>query len=398
MRRLPIFALLLGLAVSGVLVAQEENGELLSAYKRNFVRANLITKIQVLQNAANEEDVDMGSLYLQSLDFVVENVTYFRNDPAARELTTLTVRLVGLSGRRDAIDKLWELFLLDSSTSVRVEILSAIADLEPPDKEIVRNINQWVIERNSAFADGENVDTAVLSEAAVALGKLGLPSSFPVLFSMGTTGYSESVTRKAREALYSIDGNFSELITRVIRQNSVDEKLEALRITLANDNLRGQEKAHIASVALDQALSMNLSSTEAKEYQRQIRYEAVRVLTDYKWSQSTESVIQHFDATLREYELGTSRLSHLIEAIECLGAMGTHEAAVRLTLYLDVLNSDVENGKSLDEQIVIAVIHNLGKLGDKVAFESLLYSQYLNYSGSVKKAAREAQRTLSPNF
>jgi hypothetical protein len=39
---------------------------------------------------------------------------------------------------------------------------------------------------------------------------------------------------------------------------------------------------------------------------------------------------------------------------------------------------------------VFAVLQNLGALADKVAFDDLMYTQYLNYSTGVKKAARAA--------
>ena len=69
--------------------------------------------------------------------------------------------------------------------------------------------------------------------------------------------------------------------------------------------------------------------------------------------------------------------------------MNTHEAAVRLSLYLDLLNSDVEGGKSVEDVIVLAVIQALGDLGDRVAFDYLLYLSVLDYSDSIKKAASE---------
>ena len=74
--------------------------------------------------------------------------------------------------------------------------------------------------------------------------------------------------------------------------------------------------------------------------------------------------------------------------------MATHEAAVRLALYLDILNSDVENGKKVEDNIVLAVIRSLGELGDNVAFDYLLYAGYLDYSDSIKKAARESLNRL----
>ncbi len=70
--------------------------------------------------------------------------------------------------------------------------------------------------------------------------------------------------------------------------------------------------------------------------------------------------------------------------------MGTHEAAVRLTQYLVLLNSYMESGKGYDEQVMGALIESLGQLEDKVAFDDLVYTQYLGYSSSIRTAARAA--------
>ena len=127
---------------------------------------------------------------------------------------------------------------------------------------------------------------------------------------------------------------------------------------------------------------------------RELRYYAVRRLTSLKWSRAASEVIRHFDTTLLEYDRGLTSKENLLEAIECLGAMGTHEAAVRITLYLELLNSFVENGQVPDEQIAYAIVTNLGLLGDKIAFDYLLYTGYLDYPVSVKKAAKEALNNL----
>ena len=86
--------------------------------------------------------------------------------------------------------------------------------------------------------------------------------------------------------------------------------------------------------------------------------------------------------------------SYLIKAIEALGSMKTHEAAKRLTLYLELVNSFTENGRIYDEQIVLAVIYALEHIGDRTASSALLYTRYLNYSKAVQKAAQDALQEL----
>jgi HEAT repeat protein len=337
----------------------------------------------------------MGPLYHQALEFVIDNASIFENDLVARELGILAVRLVGMSGYRDALYSLWEYFTAVEERSIRIEVLNAIGSLAPVDPRLVNNLNRWLDGENDRLRVDEEVDLEVIEEAIVALGKIGDDSSFPVLFSASILGGSDDIDEKAIEALYSIEGNFQDLILRVVEENPLTEKLEALRIGLSNEDINENEKGEIAELALSKGLYTAAGQSQEREILRQIRYESVRALTKYSWSTATNDVIEHFDQTLQEAILGIGRTSHVLEAIGALGAMNTHEAAVRLSLYLDLLNSDVERGKSVEDEIVLAVIQSLGELGDKVAFDYLLYARLLDYSDSIKKAAQDSLNQLN---
>ncbi len=137
------------------------------------------------------------------------------------------------------------------------------------------------------------------------------------------------------------------------------------------------------------------ADNESKAMARELRFQAVRALTGRHWSKATPLAIEHFDAVLLEYERGLADRRFLIEAISLLGDMGSHEAAVRLTQYLVLLNAYTERVREFDGTIVLAVIENLGKLGDKVAFDDLQYVEYLkSYSAEVLAAARKVRAGL----
>jgi hypothetical protein len=74
--------------------------------------------------------------------------------------------------------------------------------------------------------------------------------------------------------------------------------------------------------------------------------------------------------------------------------MGTSEAAQALSLQLGLINSTMERTREFDEELLISVIEALGNIGDKVAFDYLLYIGYLPYPDSVQTAARDAMNRL----
>ena len=85
----------------------------------------------------------------------------------------------------------------------------------------------------------------------------------------------------------------------------------------------------------------------------------------------------------------------MLVAITALGSTGSEVAAVRLTQFLNLLNSYTENSRPYDTQITLSAVTNLGRLGDLVAYDALFYVTLLNYPQRVKEAARSALDAVS---
>ncbi|MDX9800959.1 MAG: hypothetical protein RBT69_06465 [Spirochaetia bacterium] len=117
----------------------------------------------------------------------------------------------------------------------------------------------------------------------------------------------------------------------------------------------------------------------------------IRKFANLKWAEATDLVITWLDR-LTSHENTLSVKNQMMEAINCLGSLNTNEAALRLNMFLGVINNFVENGLTYDNDIVFAVIRNLGKIGDIIAFENL--SSVRNYSYP-PEIIREAEISLS---
>jgi hypothetical protein len=207
-------------------------------------------------------------------------------------------------------------------------------------------------------------------------------------------GYPEKMSAAAKEALFALKGDFRENLLAVVRARPYAEKRAALQMALESDKLSDEQKGQVAEAALDVGIRSVPSDAPGKATLRELRFLAARALGERKWSRATSLLIEHLDATIGEYDKGLVDRRFLIEAAGALGSMGTHEAAVRLTQYLLLVNSYTEKAKGYDEQVVMGIIAALGQLGDRVAFDDLMYTQYLGYSAAVKKASRTALEKL----
>jgi len=234
----------------------------------------------------------------------------------------------------------------------------------------------------------------VVSAAVRALGELGEQSSFAPLFATMTLGYTDNITRSAREALFELSGELKDSMIGILTESDLPQKKIALEMSLETDRLNQTQKGEIAQFALDVGLHTAAIDNPSRQIARELRYLAVIALTERKWASATDMAIEHFDAVLLEYDRGLTDRRRVVEAVNCLGAMQTHEAAVRLTQYLVLLNAYTERSQEFDNIIVLAVVENLGRLGDKTAFDDLLYARYLSYSSEIKQAAREAVERL----
>ena len=376
-----------------IFVFSGDYNPVLAAMQKNFARGSLSTKIQVLQDSEDYPDVNMAGLYGQTLQFIIDNSKNLDSDTVARELTILAVRLSGLNGYNESSPVLWKLFNIYEDEQVRIEILSALSSLTP-NPGVIDNLNNWLKQQNDNFNSNQQVSTKVISEAVVTLGLLGDSSSFPVVFSVSSTDYSEDITYKANQALKKLDGSYSLALEKVIQSSSPKDKNLAFKLAVADDEIQIEERGNLFKIALDIGLHTETDNAEAQDQLRELRNSAINQLSLLKWADASHLIIEHFNKIISEYDSGESLKSSVLEAIICLGSVGTHEAAERLTQYLGSMNTNLENGQTVDLDISLAVMKSIGLIGDNIAFDDLLYSGYLDYPDTVKKAAREALNNL----
>jgi len=375
-------------------VRAQDKEALLKAHMRNFEMAGIEVKIQILEDASASGVREFGSLYLQALDYVLSNTALIPADGRLRQMVVIAADQIKESAYAAARYSLWDLFEADQDIMLRVSVLNSLGIVGKGDPSIIQELNRWLDAQNSFFNSGKTPDFQVLKACIAALAEIGDPSSFPAIFSAANIGYPGEIAALSKNALMEIGGDLDQNLKGIIKDQPIADKKTALVMALEHEGLEDDRKAEVAEFAMDMALHMGLTDAGQRAIAREIRFESAKALMERKWSRATPLAIEHFGATLLEYEKGVSTKNSFLEAIATLGSMGSHEAAVRLTQYLVLLNSYSERGQRIDDQIILAVIVNLGNLGDKVAFDDLMYVGYLNYTSQIKKAGRKSLENL----
>jgi hypothetical protein len=381
----------IALLVAAAAAPAQDAQKILDTFRRNFAIASLDVKIQILQDAAAGKNApDMGPLFQQAVDFVIDNASLIPTDARFNQLAALGAEQIGVVGYAAGRYSLWKLFQAGTDSMTLAKAAGALGVVGAGDAETIANLNRYVDAQNVMASSGKTYDPSVIAACLQALGRLGDPSSFPILFSAMNLGYPEKISSLARDALLAIKGDFSTMLTGVIKGRPLGEKMLALQMALGSDKLTDDQKGQIAEISLDIGLHTGASDAASKTTLRELRFVSAAGIAARKWTHATPLMIEHMDATIGEFDKGLVDRNHLLDAIGGLGAMSSHDAAARLTQYLVLINSYTEKGKAYDDQVVFTVIQNLGALGDKVAFDDLMYTQYLGYTAAVKKAARAA--------
>lgn len=375
-------------------ISAQEDSVVLS-YRRNFIRASLITKIELIQDAGKIQERDMSPLYAEALNFVLSNAPVLGEDSNLEKLALTVSGFLGVNGSSpELLEPSWNLFEAYGSSEIKTNILKAIPSLvDDGNKSVaVGNINNYLAQQIERQSQGMVFDKNVVSEAVSALGVLSDSSSFDVLYKGVMTFSDNELILLCFDSLANLEGMILDNISRMLSMGNYTDKLKVFRMAVSSSYVDDITRGELAEEALE--TSLGADSGKDDQSALELRYEAVSVITDVKWVKASPLAIKHFYLAQDDYRRGNATISMFVDSIKCLGVMGTAEAAQSLSIYLGLLNSEMEQTRNYNEQVLLAIIKSLGDLGDKSAFDYLLYVSYLDYPESIKVASRDALERL----
>jgi HEAT repeat protein len=365
---------------------------ILNSYQRNFMRASLSTKADILRDAATDDRAPefIGQLYDYVLNFALQNADILREDPDLITITVIAARGAGSSAYKSSIDTLWKVFSAFRDSQTRSNVLEALAVLGKGNLGVVENLNQYLANQNSLYRSGMNPDLVTLSACINALASLGDSSSFPVLFSALAAEYPGNISREISGALERIDGDYAEFLLGVIQKNPPQEKLAALKAGLSGRKISPARLGDLSISALEATVDIPTTNSDSGIAINALKSLAAKTLGSLKLTRASPVMAKYFYQVQEDYQAKIAPKDRLIEIISCLGDIGGSEAAQALAFQLGFYNSQTERTGEYDEELVLALVGALGNTGDKIAFDYLLYVGYLAYPESIQSAARDS--------
>ncbi|ULQ60067.1 hypothetical protein K7I13_01695 [Brucepastera parasyntrophica] len=393
MMKKPLFIVLFMLI--GMAVFSQSSDPVVLSYQRNFIRASISTKLELLNDAARIKTVNMTPLYVDALSFCGSNYPVLGNDSQLLEMIAIAARNSAVYNDPSVLPYIRSVFSQVTDSNARIACLTAMAELITDQKDEIVFLQNWFSSAISATLDGTAyTDAKVLAACARTLGQIGDPDSFTVLFRAATSRLDTSVVQAASDALNSITDEYKDRILAIIAQKNIRDIYSAFSFAMKNEDLPQNDKAEIAEAAFIAALETSRVKDGQDAVRSSVIRESMAKLAEMEWSHASPVIVQYFYQVQGDYKNEKAGVDMLIPVVSAMGAMGTTEAAQALSIFLGLLNSETEQKKTYNEQLMLAVIQALGDLGDKSAFDYLLYVGYLDYPETVKKASRDALARL----
>jgi hypothetical protein len=295
------------------------------------------------------------------------------------------------------LNSLLEHYATGRAASAILALFYDYARLNPAQmKQTVPVLNGFLLKNTALLSTNADPVRAAIRTLSLC----GDSSSFRPLLVYAMQTRDTETSALALDALLAITDGFEQNALQIIAERPVSEKLYIFRIIQQNDKISSEFKAKSAENALSQAITIARDNNMISGDLIALQTEALNVIVHYEWTQASSLVLSLFPVAQREDETSVLREDKFIQALQANASLGVSGAGRVLSNYLAVLNAITEQyagnsaTKPVSAAVVLALIHTLGTLGDKTAFDNLLYVTYLDYDTAVIQSAREALAKL----
>ena len=382
-------ALALG-ALSSVPLAAEDAA---TAAQRKFIRGNLADKTAAVREASGSE----RQLAETGLDFAIAYQPFLGNDRDLAALAVASILALPKAGASDrdyaerVCDKLVTAFKLFSDETVRITVLDKLVALSSvaTSTKAVSLMNDYLASSVRQSASPTPVQLAVLS----ALGTVGNGASFSLVYSLWKEQVWQTHVAELEAALVSIAEASTADAVRVLLGADIGETKALFAVLTKNAKKSPNFCAELAENVLSKTINSKADFSGGRELV-ELQIAALMIIADAQWTRASKLVISYFAVAREEYASGVLDDGQFVDVIRSVARFASPDSAAALSGYLSDLNKNVADGTIPATPVVLAVISSLGELGDKAAFDTLLYVTYLSYPEDVIRAARNALARL----
>lgn len=360
----------------------------------DFVTGSVADKTKLLSNLSISDDTPelVVSIPEEALEFVQDKVPLLGTGSGMKELALAAIPVLQVASQRQGA-LLWNIFVLFDDSQIKVAVLDALSVAVSKNKRLVSPYLEGI---HTFVAESTATDSDSLASSIAAIKLLGLmadPNSFEILFRLMNSKVSPELDNAIESSLALVIPSAQPTLLRHISQDyySMTEKYGLFLIVQKNDKISSLFKAELAEKALSATIIKTEDVSKMAPEALSLQLAAVQQIDESDWTRAASIVAEYFVQAQQQFNLGLITREQFLGVVTCLEGLATSHSVSALVNYLGVLNTAAaQKVSSVDEEVLLAVIESLGALGDKAAFDNLLYVTYLPYPETITTAARTA--------
>lgn len=365
--------------------------------EKKFILGNIREKIEAVQETDSPDALKMAE---KGIDYSLSNLDGLGSASELSSLAQASMLALMKNGVIENLDeekskslskKLQEVFIRFDEENVKItaaDCLSALKDVKW--NGTVELFNNYLAARFKENHPGNLLIGNVIAE----LGNFGDSRSFSIVYDIWQNVVWPEYKMPAEKSLANLSEFLTEDAKKIIFSSDNDKILGFLEVILKSDKNKNNFKENLAETALFSAINNAESSQEFSKSFYLIQKKALEMLSSAKWSHAENIVLKNFDAAEKEYDMKFISDDEFVEIINLTAKFSTADIAESFSRLLGEFNLRAEKTEIPSEPVVLALIKSLGELGNKTAFDNLLYVTYLSYPEKVIDAAKDSLAKL----
>ncbi|WP_296332348.1 hypothetical protein [uncultured Treponema sp.] len=377
--------------------------------EKKFIKGSLSEKIKIIENLEEKESVLIPQ---KALFFAIENAASLSSDDELRTLVKAAVKAlpddpekikkIKTSTQKSISENLMTVFKLFKNTELRSAVMEKLALYSRDSLPLVVSfLNDYLETAFKTDASAENV----LEEAIVALGKIGNEASLTIIYNIWAKKIWPEYQESAGVALVSLaQDSFSDVI-KIFSLSQIADSAHFFALLRKSSKISQNFLCEVAEnailIAINNAEKLKAFDKDSPKFFASFQLETQEVLCEHKWSHAAQVINSNVLLAKKAWNDGSMKESDFIRIIESSVRIPSQALAQSLTDMLSECNGKVEqagkdgNASMPAKSVVLALISALGELGDKTAFDTLLFVTYLSYPLDVIDAAKASLAKLN---
>ncbi|MDY2843330.1 MAG: hypothetical protein SOT81_05020 [Treponema sp.] len=404
MKKLTVFLLVFYFifSLSGISAETQAQSQMkASESEKKFILGNIKDKIEAVLNTVQNADFQSGlNLSLRGIDYSIENAEILGNNAELLSLAAASMQALSQNADLNSLNeekiaeisgKIIEIFKNFDDENVKIAAVDCLSKF-PGAKwnGTIDVLNDYLEKRYRENHPGNLLIGNVINS----LGEFGDSRSFSLVFNIWLNEIWPEYRTATENSLVNLAQNSFENANKAVffSDNPTILKFFTLMKKSGKNNKNFLE--NLAEKSLSYAINNAESKQEFLPVFFMIQKETLETLASAKWSRAEETVLKNFSVAKKEFETKIIGDGEFIEIIELTAKFSSPKIAEKLSKLLGEFNLSAEKTEIPSEPVTLALIKSLGELGDKTAFDNLLYVTYLNYSEKVIAQAKDSLAKL----